>query len=141
MDFACNKSFWKDEPLTSWKLLQHICPHFWAWLLNAIAITPKSEDKYVFNSSEFHLSEITCSKIHTLESNSIFCATNINKNRICISNLRKSHLDEIDDDRNSIRNPTFFYAWSFEKWQLLIWLIFCCFDILTRQLAIDSVEG
>ena len=29
----CNKSFWKDEPLTSWALLQHICPHFWAWLL------------------------------------------------------------------------------------------------------------
>ena len=31
----CNKSFRKDEPLTSWTLLQHInCPHFWAWLLN-----------------------------------------------------------------------------------------------------------
>ena len=29
----CNKSFWKDEPLISWTLLQHICPHqskeFW----------------------------------------------------------------------------------------------------------------
>ena len=27
----CNKSFRKDEPLTSWTLLQHICPHFWEW--------------------------------------------------------------------------------------------------------------
>ena len=60
MDFV-TKSFLKDETLTSWSLLQHICPHFWAWLLNTIAITPKSEDKYVvkvFNSSEFHLSEM-----------------------------------------------------------------------------------
>ena len=57
---ACNKSFRKDEPLTSWT--QHICPHFWAWLLLYSAITPKSEDKYdvkVFNWSEFHLSEMT----------------------------------------------------------------------------------
>ena len=61
MDFV-TKSFRKDETLTSWTLSQHICPHFWAWLLNTIAITPKSEDKYVvkvFNSSEFHLSEMT----------------------------------------------------------------------------------
>ena len=61
MDFV-TKSFRKDETLTSWTLLQHICPQFWAWLLNTIAITPKSEDKYVvkvFNSSEFHLSEMT----------------------------------------------------------------------------------
>ena len=29
----CNKSFRKDEPLTSWTLLQHICLHFWAWSL------------------------------------------------------------------------------------------------------------
>ena len=68
MDFA-TKSFRKDETLTSWTLLQHICPHFWAWLLNTIAVTPKSEDKYVikvFNWSEFHLSEMTCYKIHTL---------------------------------------------------------------------------
>ena len=38
------------------------CLHFWAWLLNTIAITPKSEDKYVvtvFNPSEFHFSEVT----------------------------------------------------------------------------------
>ena len=65
----CNKSFRKDEPLTSWTLLQHICPHFWAWLLNTIAITPKSEDKYVekvFNWSEVHFSEMTCYKIHIL---------------------------------------------------------------------------
>ena len=58
MDFV-TKSFRKDETLTS---LQHICPHFWAWLLNTIAITPKSEDKYVvkvFNWSEVHLSEMT----------------------------------------------------------------------------------
>ena len=69
MDFV-TKSFRKDETLTSWTLLQHIFPHFWAWLLNTIAITPKSEDKYVekvFNWSEVHLSEMTCSKIHTLE--------------------------------------------------------------------------
>ena len=61
MDFV-TKSFRKDETLTSWTLLQHICPHFWVWLLNTIAITPKSEDKYVvkvFNSPEFHLSEMT----------------------------------------------------------------------------------
>ena len=35
---------------------------FRAWLLNTIAITPKSEDKYVvkvFNPSEFHFSEMT----------------------------------------------------------------------------------
>ena len=64
----CNKSFWKDEPLTSWTLLQHICLHFWAWLLNKIEITPKSEEKYVvkvFNWSEVHFSEMTY-KIHTL---------------------------------------------------------------------------
>ena len=38
-------------------------------MLNTIAITPKSEDKYVvkvFNGSEVHLSEMTCYKIHTL---------------------------------------------------------------------------
>ena len=61
MNFV-TKSFRKDETLTSWILLQHICPHFWAWLLLYSAITPKSEDKYVvkvFNSSEFHLSEMT----------------------------------------------------------------------------------
>ena len=60
----------KNETLTGWTLLQHICLHFWAWLLNTIAITPKSEDKYVvkvFNWSEVHLSEMTCYKIHTLE--------------------------------------------------------------------------
>ena len=65
----CNKSFRKDEPLTSWTLLKHNHPHFWAWLLNTIAITPKSEDKYavkVFNWSEVHLSEMTFYKIHTL---------------------------------------------------------------------------
>ena len=68
MDFV-TKSFRKDETLSSWTLLQHICPHFWAWLLNTIAIMPKSEDKYVekvFNWSEFHLFEMTCYKIHTL---------------------------------------------------------------------------
>ena len=38
-------------------------------MLYTIAITPKSEDKYVlkvFNWSEFHLSEMTFYKIHTL---------------------------------------------------------------------------
>ena len=61
MNFV-TKSFRKDETLTSWPLLQHICPHFWAWLLLYSAITPKSEEKYVvkvFNWSEFHLSEMT----------------------------------------------------------------------------------
>ena len=61
MDFV-TKSFRKDETLTSWTLLQHICPHFWAWLLLYSAITPKIEDKYVekvFNWSEFHLSKMT----------------------------------------------------------------------------------
>ena len=61
MDFV-TKSFHRDETLTSWTLLQYICPHFWAWLLNTIAITPKNEDKYVvkvFNWSEFHFSVMT----------------------------------------------------------------------------------
>ena len=43
--------------------------HFWAWLLNTIAITSKSEDKYVvkvFNWLEVLLSKMTCYKIHTL---------------------------------------------------------------------------
>ena len=69
MDFVTSH-FGKDEPLTSWTLLQHICPHFWAWLLLYSAIMPKSEDKYVvkvFNWSEVHLSEMTCYKIHTLK--------------------------------------------------------------------------
>jgi hypothetical protein len=38
-------------------------------VLGAIANPPKSEEKYVeklFNWSEFHLSEMTCYKIHTL---------------------------------------------------------------------------
>ena len=65
----CNKSFQKDEPLTSWTLFQHICPHFWVGLLGAIANPPKSEEKYVekvFNWSEVHLSDMNCYKIHTL---------------------------------------------------------------------------
>ena len=72
MDFV-TKSFRKDETLTSWTLLQHICPHFWACLLNTIVITPKGEDKYVvkvFNSStgqRFNFPEMTCYKIHTLD--------------------------------------------------------------------------
>ena len=55
-------SLQKNETLTGWTLLQHICLHFWAWLLLYSAITPKSEDKYVvkvFNWSEFHLSKVT----------------------------------------------------------------------------------
>ena len=65
----CYKSFQKDEPLTSWTLFQHICPHFWVGLLLYPANPPISEDKYVekvFNWSEVHLSEMTCYKIHTL---------------------------------------------------------------------------
>ena len=37
----------KNETLTGWTLSQHICLHFWAWLLLYSVITPKSEDKYV----------------------------------------------------------------------------------------------
>ena len=46
MDFL-TKSFQKDELLTSWTLLQHICPHFWAWLLNTI------ERTYICETSSF----------------------------------------------------------------------------------------
>ena len=63
------KSLRKNETLAGWTLSQHICLHFWAWLLNTIAITPKSEDKYVvkvFNPPEFHFSEVTSFKIGTL---------------------------------------------------------------------------
>ena len=69
MDFV-TKSFRKDEILASWNTFTTYLTSLWAWLLNTIAITPKSEDKYVekvFNWSEVHLSEMTCSKIHTLE--------------------------------------------------------------------------
>ena len=66
-DYQLKYQFWKkslpkNATLSSWTLFQHICPHFWAWLLLYSAITPKSEDKYVvkvFNWSEFHLSEMT----------------------------------------------------------------------------------
>ena len=61
----CKKSLQKNETLTSWTLLLHFCPHFWAWLLLYSAITPKSENKYVvkvFNWSEVHLSEMTVTK-------------------------------------------------------------------------------
>ena len=64
------KSLRENATLSSLTLFQHICPHFWAWLLLYSAITTKSVDKYVvkvFNWSEFHLSEMTCYKIHTLE--------------------------------------------------------------------------
>ena len=33
----CNRSFRKDEPLSSRTLFQHICPHFWLGLLDATA--------------------------------------------------------------------------------------------------------
>ena len=65
----CNKSFWKNEPRTSWTLFQQIVPHFWVGLLLQTANPPKSEGKYVekvFNWSEVHLSEMTWYKIHTL---------------------------------------------------------------------------
>ena len=55
------KSLRKNVTLSSWILFQHICPHFWAWLLLYSAITPKSEVKYVvkvFNSTELHFSEV-----------------------------------------------------------------------------------
>ena len=52
----------KSETLTRWTLLDTFCLHFWVWLLNTVAITPKSEGKKcpkVFNLSEFHFSEVT----------------------------------------------------------------------------------
>ena len=52
----------KSETLGRWTLLDTFCLHFWAWLLNTLAITPKSEDKKcpkVFNVPEFHFSEVT----------------------------------------------------------------------------------
>ena len=55
------KSLWKNATLSSWTLFQHICLHFWVWLLLYSAITPKSEDKYVvkvLNSTELHFSEV-----------------------------------------------------------------------------------
>ena len=51
----------KSETLGRWTLLDTFCLHFWAWLLNTVAITPKSEDKKcpkVFNVPEFHFSEV-----------------------------------------------------------------------------------
>ena len=86
----CNKSFRKDAPLTSWTLLQHICPHFWAWLLLYSAITPKSEDKYVvkvFNWSEFHLSEMTLLQNPYFSSYVLFrCINSEARKKICLSN-------------------------------------------------------
>ena len=55
-------SLQENETLAGWTLLYIFCLYFWAWLLNKIAITPKSEDKYVvkvFNPTEFHFSEVT----------------------------------------------------------------------------------
>ena len=52
----------KNETLAGWTLLDIFCLHFWAWLLNTIAITPKSEDKIcpkVFTPPEFQFSEVT----------------------------------------------------------------------------------
>ena len=76
----CNKLFRKDETLTSWTLLQHICSHFWAWLLLYSAITPKSEDKYVVkvvNWSEFHFSEVTFFQNWYFSSSTIYRVTNM----------------------------------------------------------------
>ena len=56
------KSLRKNETLAGWTLSQHICLHFWAWLLLYSAITLKSEDKYVvklFNPPEFLFSQVT----------------------------------------------------------------------------------
>ena len=83
----CNKSFRKDELLTSWTLfstylsskLDSPSPMFWLeenLILSNVLIRGESnfDDKYVeksvqkvFNWSEFHLSEMTCYKIHTLD--------------------------------------------------------------------------
>ena len=78
----------KDETLTIWTLLQHICSHFWAWLLLYSAITPKSEDKYVvkvFNWSEFHLSKMTL-----LQNPYFSCRQNIENGGTQISMVFKS---------------------------------------------------
>ena len=78
----CNKSFRKDEPLTSWTLFStylsskldspspmvdyrriESTPVFW---LEENLILTTNMLKKVFNWSEVHLSEMTCYKIHTL---------------------------------------------------------------------------
>ena len=59
--------FWKNVTSEEWNsgtlnTFGHFLSSFWAWLLNTVAITPKSEDKKcpkVFNVSEFHFSEVT----------------------------------------------------------------------------------
>ena len=51
------KSLRKNATLSSWTIFQHICPHFWAWLLLYSTITPKYVVK-VFNSTELHFSEV-----------------------------------------------------------------------------------
>ena len=59
----------KNATLSSWTLLQHIWLHFWAWLLNTIAITPIGEDKYVQKCStrqSFIFPKFTSLKIGTL---------------------------------------------------------------------------
>ena len=86
----CNKSFWKDETLTSWTNDEHFfstylsskldypSPMFWLeenLILSNVLIKEEYnfDEKYVeksvlhwFNWSEFHLSKMTCYKIHTL---------------------------------------------------------------------------
>ena len=54
----CKKSLRKNETLTSWTLLAH-------FFSRSVLIWKKSESK-VFNWSEFHFSEVTSYKIHTL---------------------------------------------------------------------------
>ena len=52
LKYLLKYQFWKNVTSEKWNsdglnTFGHICLHFWAWLLNTIAITPKSEDKYV----------------------------------------------------------------------------------------------
>ena len=63
----CNKSVWKDEPLTSWTLFST----YLSWLLGGFAgcnIKPAQKWWQICwkNWSEVHLSEMTCYRIHTL---------------------------------------------------------------------------
>ena len=68
---CCNKSFWKDELLTSWTLFS---TYLSSKLDSPLIKTLERENlilminmlKKVFNWSEVHLSEMTCYKIHTL---------------------------------------------------------------------------
>ena len=85
----CNKSFRKDEPMTSWTLFStylssKLCSPLIKTLERIRSSSGEGESllminmwKKVFNWSEVHLSEMTCYKIHTLVSmNRLFTIDN-----------------------------------------------------------------